>query len=137
MVAIPSYTGPTEWYTHDGTPLVPITPVQITWDSADGEASRTQMPFKPAYRITMHKSQGLTLDKIVLDLGKSEFSPGLSFVGLSRVRTLDSVVLLPGPPWKRFENLAGSTPAALARRQMAVNDELRRNRLGFDIEKFL
>ena len=38
-----------------------------------------------AYASTIHKSQGQTLDKEVIDLGKSEKSLGLTFVALSRV----------------------------------------------------
>jgi ATP-dependent exoDNAse (exonuclease V) alpha subunit len=35
----------------------------------------------------IHKSQGLTLDRVVLDLGEKYFAPGLSFVGISCVKT--------------------------------------------------
>ena len=36
--------------------------------------------------MTIHKSQGLTIDKIFLDLGKTEYSENATFVSLSRVR---------------------------------------------------
>ena len=45
-----------------------------------------------AYRP--YKSQGLTLERIKLGLGKKEFCSGLTFVGLSRVKTLDSILLV-------------------------------------------
>ena len=41
-----------------------------------------------AWGITMHKSQGLTLEKVVVELGDKDFSAGLSFVAISRVKTL-------------------------------------------------
>ena len=49
-------------------------------------ASRTQYPIRLAYALTIHKSQGQTLDKVVIGLGKSERSLGLAFVALSRVK---------------------------------------------------
>jgi hypothetical protein len=41
-----------------------------------------------AWGITIHKSQGLTLEKVVVELGEKEFSVGLSFVAISQVKTL-------------------------------------------------
>ena len=45
--------------------------------------------------MTIHKSQGQTLSSVVIDLGKAERAAGCSFVALSRVRSLDNVVLQP------------------------------------------
>jgi ATP-dependent exoDNAse (exonuclease V) alpha subunit len=41
-----------------------------------------------AWGITIHKSQGLTLDKAVVELGDKDFSAGLTFVAISQVKTL-------------------------------------------------
>jgi len=43
----------------------------------------------------VHKSQGLTLDKVVIDIGKKEFTAGLSFVAVSRVREIKDLILKP------------------------------------------
>ena len=45
--------------------------------------------------MTIHKSQGQTLPKVVIDLGKSEKSPGCCFVAESRVRSLDHALFQP------------------------------------------
>ena len=50
------------------------------------------MPLSLAWAITAHKSQGLTLPKAVIDLGKKEFAAGLSFVAISRVRSLNDIL---------------------------------------------
>ena len=62
---------------------VPITPIRCNWPSGV-QCSRLQPPLKLAWAV---KSQGLTLDKAVFDIGK-EFSSGLFFVACSRVRKL-------------------------------------------------
>lgn len=51
-----------------------------------------QYPLKPAWAITIHKSQGLTFDKAIID-AKAAFAHGQVYVALSRCRTLDGLIL--------------------------------------------
>lgn len=53
----------------------------------------TQFPLKLAWALTIHKSQGLTFDNVIIDIGRGAFAGGQTYVALSRCRTLDGISL--------------------------------------------
>ncbi len=67
---------------------VPIPPMLSEWMSAGKQLSHQQLPLQLRYAMTIHKSQGQTLDKAVIDIGRAELAAGCTFVATSRLRKL-------------------------------------------------
>lgn len=63
--------------------------------SLDSETigSFTQYPLKLAWSVTIHKGQGKTFDKVIIDIGRGAFTHGQVYVALSRCTSLDGIVL--------------------------------------------
>lgn len=73
----------------------------------DGMCSRTQFPLTIAYAIIIYKSQGMTLPKVVLNITK-DFSPGLTYVAMSRVRSLQDIMFEEPFSFDRFKGKPSS-----------------------------
>lgn len=74
--------------------------LRYSMDDNDPEKIKTetigvfeQFPVKLAWAVTIHKAQGKTFDRVIIDLGRGAFEHGQTYVALSRCRTLEGIVL--------------------------------------------
>src|SRR5690606_29254931 len=88
----------------DNNRIETVTPVSwenqgYTYDRAEKkitqnvEGTFTQYPLKLAWAITIHKSQGLTFEKLIIDFHTGTFASGQAYVALSRVKSLEGLYL--------------------------------------------
>ena len=86
----PSYSGPA--FIGACPKCIPMSPKVFEWMADGKHLSRQQLPLRLRYAMTIHKSQGQTLTKAVVDLGTGERVAGCTFVATSRVRSIDDIV---------------------------------------------
>ena len=129
MVAFDHYTGPPfstgdnggALITADSQAVVPILLVWTDFFRANEACSRTQFPLVVSYAITVHKSQSITVDKAIIDLSSRDFQPGLSYVTLSLMKTLEGLMI--DAPFDRESLHMTKAPAGM---EMRLRDQYRR-----------
>ncbi|KID83166.1 ATP-dependent DNA helicase PIF1 [Metarhizium guizhouense ARSEF 977] len=117
MVEVDDYEGSK----FPGTDYIPIFPVTRRFEYKKRDCSCTNFPLRPAYAITVHKAQGLTLKQVVLNLERKDHAPGLSYVAISRVERLSSIM---------FE-----TPFDLSRFTTKVSSNMKDRERDWDLRK--
>lgn len=74
---------------------VPICPITQVSASLGQRYERQQLPLRLAWAMTIHKCQGLTLNKAWINLGSSERTAGITYVALSRVKKIKDLIIEP------------------------------------------
>ena len=102
--------------------VVPIVQRCFVWTAGGRSLARQQFPLTLCWATTVHKSQGLTLDRAVVKLGNKEISTGMTYVALSRVRRLEDLCLY----GVDFPRLTALSKSATLRERLAEEERLSR-----------
>lgn len=122
----------------------PVVVEQYTWENVQyklNEATNEieekvagtfrHLPLKLAWAITVHKSQGLTFDKAIIDTGQA-FAPGQVYVALSRLTSLDGLVLSSPINYSSLRNNHSVTAfAEMKYQQRSLEDQLETEAVGY------
>lgn len=84
FVAVDNYGGATSMEVNS-VDVVLVVPVKAQWEVKHEVCQRKQFPLILAFAITIHKNQGLTLAKVVLNFKNKDFNSSLSYIALSQV----------------------------------------------------
>ena len=104
LIELDQYSGPPFIRSHSR--IIPILPFRVQFEHSGHPCIRVQFPIVLAWALTIHKSQGLTLAKAVVELGPAVKQSGLTFVAVSRVRGLKDLAFLNRFPLSRLTSIA-------------------------------
>ena len=103
LIEFDDYCGPSLMPQHR---IVPIVSETVAFDPHCGKTgSRQQLPLVLGWTMTIHKSQGLTLNHVVLGIGNKELAFGITYVGCSRVKSYKGLAFQMSFPWERMEKI--------------------------------
>ena len=101
LVEIPQYLGPSIGEAPNTIPIVPIT---RQWFKNNTSCTRKALPLVPSYSMTIHKSQGASSDRVIIDLGPKEYAIGLAYTAISCCKTLEQLYFDGELPMTRLTN---------------------------------
>ena len=76
------------------------------------------LPLLLSYAISIHKSQGMTIENVMLNIGPNEFANGLTYTGITRVKKFENLTFNPFYSYERFKKIF---------RQKVFQDRLKHN----------
>ena len=114
VVHCPDYTGPQLFPEPEKQNWVPFN--VHTFFNPINKASRTQMPLRLAYAITVHKSQGQTMTKGVIDFTDKEMQLGSSYVQVTRFTHINNFLIKPFP-FSRITSLIKKSSCLIPRQE--------------------
>jgi ATP-dependent exoDNAse (exonuclease V) alpha subunit len=110
-VSFDGYTGPT----FINSSAVLIFKASCEYIISSSTYQRLQFPLTVSYAITIYKSQGITVTKVVVKLGAKDFVLSLTYVAISRVKTLNGLMIKDVVDYKRFKGELTDTELARLR----------------------
>jgi ATP-dependent DNA helicase PIF1 len=108
LIRFSEYSGPD--FPNYRSKIIPIFPVTRQFNYKGVACTRTQSPIRLVYAIIVHKSQGLTLLRVVLNIDQKEHCLGLTYIAISRVKALDGLMFK--SPFNYSHFTVNNTPTA-------------------------
>lgn len=115
MVKFDNYSGP-QWHPNDPK-LVLITPISL--------GNLRQLPIKMAWAMTIHKAQGLTLQKATINIGAIE-RQGLTFTAVSRVKSLEDLQIDQAFLYEQYAKMENNPYTVVRKKEEARLQQLSR-----------
>ena len=84
---------------------IPICPISRKFFSGSKDCMRLMLPMVLGYAMTIHRLQGDTVDKVILNPGDTEFALGLLLVGATRTKSFEGLAFQPFPNFERFDQI--------------------------------
>jgi ATP-dependent exoDNAse (exonuclease V) alpha subunit len=111
LIAFDKYEddGPCLYRTDAGCPVVPIFTSRREFFRGAAQCHRTQFPLTVAFAVTVHKAQGMTVDQAVLNIARKDFVVGLTYVAVSRVKSLSGILFESPFDFIRFKGIPTHT----------------------------
>ena len=100
IVEFDQYIGPS--FLADEEKCIPVVVQERHFIKNKEQCLRKALPLKPGYAISIHSSQGATLDSVIVNLGSKEFANGLTYVAATRVRRIQDLYFEPMPSYSRI-----------------------------------
>ena len=126
IVSFEQYKGP--WYKGLEN-CYPIIPINFPWMEGSATVSRTMLPLSMGYAISIHNSQGRSMDNLIVNIGSNEFANGLTYTALSRIRKFENLffepVLCPNNTLPTM-NQRHHRPVPSVKRNVAYSNKLKR-----------
>ena len=103
IVQFPDYIGPS--FLNDLEKCVPIVPLRRSWFMGKKLCWRIMLPLKLAYATSIHSCQGTSMDRVIINIGKREFSTGLTYTAISRCKKIEYLSFYPMKNYSRFTSI--------------------------------
>ena len=103
LIQFDTYRGPS--FLADVERVYPVSAITRTWARRGKQEERTMLPLLPGFAFSIHKAQGKTLDRAIINLGHTEFASGLTYTALTRVRSLKDLAFNPTPSLERITRI--------------------------------
>ena len=112
LIAVNGYSGFALFTQQDRRKVIPVFFILCEWKGTKKSCSQCQFPVTLAFAFTIHKSQRLTLNQVVLDIKNKNKTAGLTYVKISQIKKLSGLMFKHGFNKEWFQPFTSKTKKA-------------------------